>query len=446
MKLMLTLLVITIVGSVNAANIAIIDSGVDYKHDTIAPHMWINTQETEDRRDNDGNGFPDDIYGWNFAENNNQIIDYKYLGTFSDDCSKYFLVQAKVLLGQASDADKAWMKSKREDKDFIKELGKFGNFVHGTHVAGIASRDSNNKIMGIKLIPTEVKPFMKAFLSMKSESPTRWALLTVGLDTLAKKQVEHLTTIGQYVGSMKMDVANGSFGTGFSQAQMISNLAYKAVFLKDPTDEESKKAAALFLQSIVKYGQNFVAAAPNTLFVFAAGNDGLSNDDFGTSPANIKADNVITVAATFQNILIAPFSNYGTKMVEVAAPGMLIKSAVPGKDATLIVSGTSQAAPYVARVAGLVKDANPNLKPVEIKKILMGTVDKKAFLADKVMTGGSINSDRAVVAAQLSKTVAVSEAIARSLVQVSDASTGFRSARPVAPKAVSPVPMAKMFK
>jgi hypothetical protein len=67
-----------------------------------------------------------------------------------------------------------------------------------------------------------------------------------------------------------------------------------------------------------------VAKAPETLFVFAAGNDGMNNDLYGTSPANIKADNVITVGATYKNEFFAPFSNYGTKMVEVAAPGMLI--------------------------------------------------------------------------------------------------------------------------
>src|SRR5690606_13725332 len=119
-------------------------------------------------------------------------------------------------------------------------------------------------------------------------------------------------------------------------------------------------AAQMFIQALVKAGKKFVAAAPNTLFVFAAGNDGMSNDDYGTSPANIKEDNVITVGATYKNQFFAPFSNYGTKMVDIAAPGMLIHSAIPGND-YLQVSGTSQAAPYVANVAARIKDANPGL-------------------------------------------------------------------------------------
>lgn len=444
MKFLLMLLAMSTFTPVNAANIAIIDSGLDYKHSMIAPNLWVNANEVEDRRDNDGDGYPDNIYGWNFAEQNAKVIDYKYLGTFSQDCYTFFEIQARTLLGKATDADKAWMTEKRKDVKFISELGKFGNFVHGTHVAGIAARNSGNKVMGIKLIPTEVKPFFQAFLAMKSDAPDRWTLLEKALDALGKQQMNHLTEIGRFVAFHKMDVANGSFGTGFAQAKGITDRAFKLVFLREATKEESNKAANMFISAVVKYGQGFVGAAPSTLFVFAAGNDGTSNDLFGTSPANIKADNVITVAATYQNLLLAPFSNFGTKMVEVAAPGMLVDSAVPG-DKMLVVSGTSQAAPNVARLAGMIKDANPSLKPVDIKKILMGTVDKKAFLADKVTSGGMINVERAVVAAQMTKSVSVTEAIARSMTQVSDAS--FRTVAPAAPaKAVVPMAMTSMFK
>jgi len=252
-----------------------------------------------------------------------------------------------------------------------------------------------------------------------------------------------LTDIAKFAAFHKADVANGSFGTGFKQAKMISDNAFRLVFFKKPTEEESNRAARLFINSLIAEGQKFVAAAPDTLFVFAAGNDGMSNDEFGTSPANIKADNVITVGATYRNEFFAPFSNFGTKMVDIAAPGMLIDSAIPGND-YLKVSGTSQAAPFVANVAAKIKEANPKLKPVEIKKILMGTVDLKNFLTEKVTTGGIVNLERAVVAAQMSSTMSVKEAIDRSKVQVNDKPAGLKSHQNFG--TVVPMPLTPMFK
>lgn len=426
----------------NAATIAVIDSGLDYKHEMIVPNLWTNAGEVEDRRDNDGNGYQDDVHGWNFAEQNGNIIDYSYLGTFSPDCSKYFDIQGKMFLGQATESEIAWLKEKVKDANFIKEMGKFGNFVHGTHVAGISIRNTRNNVMGIKLIPTEVKPFLDGLARNKAYQADRWSLLEKAFDALAAEQMKMLTDIARFAAYHKADVANGSFGTGFNQAKMITDNAYRIIFFKKPSEEDSNRAAAMFIAAMVKHGQNFVAGAPNTLFVFAAGNDGMSNDQFGTSPANIKADNVITVGATYKNEFFAPFSNYGTKMVDIAAPGMLIHSAIPGNE-YLKVSGTSQASPFVANVAAQIKEANPRLKPVEIKKILMGTVDPKGFLTDKVATGGIVNSERAVVAAQMTNSMSVTEAISRAKSAVK-APVSLRTER-VYPFSVVPMPLTPVF-
>lgn len=53
--------------------IAQIDTGVDYNHEDLSGSIWINTAETADGIDNDGNGYIDDIYGWNFYHNTNQV-------------------------------------------------------------------------------------------------------------------------------------------------------------------------------------------------------------------------------------------------------------------------------------------------------------------------------------------------------------------------------------
>ena len=437
-------LLMAVMANANAARIAVIDSGLDYKHEMITPNLWTNAKEIEDRRDNDGNGYQDDVHGWNFAEQNGNIIDYKYLGTFSPDCKKYFDIQGKYFLGQATESEIAWLKEKVKEPAFISEMGKFGNFVHGTHVSGITIRDSRNEAMGIKLIPTEVKPFFEGLaLTAKSNTVDRWELLQKAFDALAAQQMTLLTDIARFADHHKADVANGSFGTGFKQAKMITDIAYRVIFFKKPEQADSDKAAKMFIQALINAGQKFVAAAPNTLFVFAAGNDGMSNDEYGTSPANIKADNVITVGATYKNEFFAPFSNFGTKMVDIAAPGMLIDSAIPGND-YLKVSGTSQASPYVANVAAKIKDANPKLTPSEIKKILLGTVDAKGFLKEKVSTSGIVNSERAVVAAEMSKSLDLTTSIKKANVQVRDAEVVNDGS--VLPNAVVPMPLYPMFK
>lgn len=443
MKLIAALAVLCAISGAEAAKIAVIDSGLDYKHEMITPNLWTNPLETFDRRDEDGNGYQDDVHGWNFAESNGQIIDYKYIGTFSANPRKYFDIQGKRFLNLATEAEIAWMKEIVATKEFQKEMAIFGNFVHGTHVAGITIRDSSNEAMGIKLLPTETKLMYNRLSSQANLKADKWELLNTAFTALAAEQMKLLSSIAKFAASHKADVANGSFGTGFNQAKMITNTAFKILFFRKPTEEESNKAAGMFIKAMVSEGQKFVGSAPAMLFVFAAGNDGMNNDIYGTSPANIKADNVITVGATYKNEFFAPFSNFGTKMVDVAAPGMLIDSAIPGNE-YLKVSGTSQASPYVANVAAKIKSANTRLSPLEIKKILMGTVDKKVFLADKVMAGGIVNLDRAVVAANMTNTMSVSEAITRSKSQIKDAPSAatFRADK----NAVIPMDMPLMFK
>ena len=83
-------------------------------------------------------------------------------------------------------------------------------------------------------------------------------------------------------------------------------------------------------------------ACVNTLFVVAAGNDGVSDDAAPHYPCNYGAGgdnlpNVICVAATDQNDQLAPFSNYG-RSVDLAAPGVDIESSWPAYDTLAVES------------------------------------------------------------------------------------------------------------
>ncbi|ODG94049.1 MULTISPECIES: S8 family serine peptidase [Bacillaceae] len=70
-------------------------------------------------------------------------------------------------------------------------------------------------------------------------------------------------------------------------------------------------------------------ANSNSLFVAAAGNDGMDNDEEGSYPASFESSNILSVAAVDNKGNLAPFSNYGAESVDVAAPGVDIMSSVP---------------------------------------------------------------------------------------------------------------------
>ena len=51
----------------NSIIVAVVDEGVKYSHPDLAGNIWTNPNETEDGKDSDGNGYVDDIHGYNFV-------------------------------------------------------------------------------------------------------------------------------------------------------------------------------------------------------------------------------------------------------------------------------------------------------------------------------------------------------------------------------------------
>ncbi len=87
--------------------VAVLDTGVDYKHEDLKRSMWKNPKEIPGNgKDDDGNGYVDDVYGWDFYNNDKSVCSYKENG-----------------------------RAKEQDND-----------NHGTHCAGIIAATANNGV------------------------------------------------------------------------------------------------------------------------------------------------------------------------------------------------------------------------------------------------------------------------------------------------------------
>ena len=154
------------------------------------------------------------------------------------------------------------------------------------------------------------------------------------------------------------------------------------------------------------------------LFVCAAGNyDGVSsemikdNDTYPSYPSSytfnkdydgdgkLDGDNIIAVAATNIKDMLWEDSHYGSQSVDLGAPGEDILSTTSDGHID-VASGTSFAAPYVSGVAALLKSKYPWLTTVELKEIILNSVDKVEALKGKCVSGGRLNAYKAIQYAQ----------------------------------------------
>ena len=408
---------ITLIPSVESSIVAVVDSGVDIKHIYLQGHIWINpVDNTKNQIDEDGNNLLDDINGWNFADENNQVMDYSFAILNCSDIQNFFKIQNKSYVSGITYEEREWMNGKLKDQDFVKQVMKYISYIHGTHVAGIAYGENDK----IKILPIRIRPTGSSnidFNSLAKSDNVQMFEFKEKLINVAKKSSLQMKKIANYVLEKNVDVANCSFGTDYEKMYLAITKLLQRVFGTFSNEREVHKFVQLYFETLLAYEQEAVIEAFNTLFVFAAGNVQSNNDQFLTSPANIKAPNALTVAATYGFADFANFSNYGEEMVDLAAPGVSIKSSIPD-NLFLNVSGTSQAAPYVSNIAANMKDENPKLMPAELKEILMGTVDFRDYLVGKVKSSGTVNKERAIQAARNTLEMPLMESIELAKYQV----------------------------
>lgn len=417
------------------AVVAVVDTGADIEHKALVNHIWQNTLEVQAKdagSDEDQNGLVDDLYGYNFVKMNNILINKEDFSLFDQDVQALFKMQyfyelytmghnlfTKELANQFN--------TLIQNKEVMAKGQLFGGFAHGTHVAGIIAQNNEKvKLIILKGLSGGTQSAIKAFNELVEENKESLEEAKEEVVTNLMDNAEFREYIqgfadqvsGQLIGTVtnaliysaqkEARVLNASLGSSIDN---IAPSIAQTFGQYGATQSDVIEISNMILRAAMKKIEvNLAEISPSTLLVIAAGNSAANNDVEEFSPANVNAANAITVAATFDRISLASFSNYGATKVHVAAPGVGIYSSVPGGD-YVYMNGTSQAAPFVTRVASKVVDANESLTPNQIKQLLMGTVDKKDFLKGKVVSEGIVNEERAVLAAELTNVTSLEDSI-----------------------------------
>jgi len=244
---------------------------------------------------------------------------------------------------------------KDEYKAAIEEIRLAGNYMHGTHVAGITL--AGNPFA--RLVTARIE---FGHTLVPDPCPSR---------EQAKRDADAMFAYVNFFRKHKVRVVNMSWG---GDAKSIEGELELCGVGKTPADRE-KLARELFDISRSSMTKAF-ASAPEILFVTAAGNENGDSTFNEAIPAAIVLPNLLTVGAVDLAGDEASFTSYGP-MVKVHANGYQVESYLPG-GARVAESGTSMASPQIAGLAAKILAVNPKLKPTQIVDIIVTTAEKTA--------------------------------------------------------------------
>ena len=404
-----TLFFLSAITSSFGATIAIIDTGFDLDHDFLKPKLSQSESEMEA------------FDGWNFHDNSHLKKSVIEDPSSFQEILLYRNLKAKGHREGLSMEEFDWYKKKSADKDFMDKVKRFKKHAHGTFVAGIALREGENinifpirglnlpnPVLAVEVSGTEGQVPLKG----KTKEEKFQSEIKNSLDRVTRK----FTKICRYLSLKNVEVVNASYG--ITHKNVISKFRdkYKEIVGVEIDDQKLETLVNNYFDELYRKGEKTIKRYPKILFVFSAGNSGLSNDLYHHYPSRIKLPNTITVAA-MNGEYLASFSNYGIKNVDIGAPGVAILSLVPkvyskgGAELYSPSSGTSMAAPYISNIAAQILNANPKLSPEEIRQIILGTGDEKPQLKNVLSSGSAVNNHKAVKAALLSKDMKLNDAI-----------------------------------
>jgi cell wall-associated protease len=469
--------------------VGVIDSGIDIEHEDLRNVIWTNPGEIAGNGiDDDGNGYIDDIHGWNFlGDIVGEQMEYvrimlRLAPKFEDkpesaistaDREEYALYQkAKAeYLKEKQEAlgtkvqyesmievirpahERVAQKLGKEDytRGDLKTLQDDISFGREVFLLDQMFEFDDNIPNIIKEIDGGVKYFSsrldyhfnvtRDFRATLGDDPYDITDVPIGNNQVSgpdpeKEDAKHGTHVSGIIAAQR----NNGIGLD-GVAQNVQIMALRAV----PDGDEYDKDIALAIRYAVDNGAKVIntsfgkmyspnpewvyeaikyASDNDVLIVNAAGNDGFDLDDEALTvfPNDQRAvdpglsNTFLTVGAlnyTYDENLIASFSNYGKTQVDVFAPGVQIWSSTPN-DEYEFQMGTSMAAPAVAGVAAMLRSYYPQLTAAQVKQIIMdsglpsnqmvilgGEEDNKRPFSEISTSGKMVNMYNAFIMAEM---------------------------------------------
>lgn len=454
--------------------VAVIDSGVDIYHEDLEGQIWVNEDEIPNNNiDDDGNGYVDDVHGWNFIGNKDgQNIHYEnleYVRIVRQNDNDYpDLAKAKQLFKVEL------AKRKREKENIHMFQQAFNNALttikKKTGVSVNSKQDlekirsRNLKVLNAKsfLMKRYAAGFTKESLQNIIRSNDEYLNYFLNLDFNARTMVgDNPNDItDRYYGNPDVKGPRSDHGTsvaGIIAAIRNNNLGINGIasnvkimaLRSTPRGDERDKDVALSIYYAVENGADIInmsfgkdfspqkkfiddavkyAEEKGVLIIHGAGNSGQNIDVKERFPSDryldrSEASNWLNVGASTYTLdakVVASFSNFGQKHVDLFAPGVNIIST----DSTNTYSmhdGTSLSAPVATGVAALLLSYYPELTPQELidilltssfkftkpKKVLMPSSNskksKKVKFSKLSKSGGIINAYNAFIEAEKRK-------------------------------------------
>lgn len=352
----------------NEIVIALIDTGIDYRHPDLRDRIWLNPGEASGH-DNNANGVDDGC---------EDAVDGDQNG-YLNDC------HGMNALVERTNADGSLNPLAGDPLD--------DTVGHGTNMAGVMSATSDNLdnsfyggVVGVTGLEPRIR--IATCKSGKMESDALpyvpGAIVPVAAETAIRQCLVYFHELKQ--AGVNIAVINAS--GGMSQYLNYQNIYFPIVNQKYWLDTPEMQAMASVLEN------------DDIVVVAAAGNNGWNVDQKTAErayyPAAFKNSNIIAVGAVNNQGELWSNSSYGRWTVDVMAPGESILSTSPGYPlvsqdfADFIVSdGTSQATAYVSGIVALVRAnaATAALDAKAIRRLLVSSGKPLAAATGKSVSG-----------------------------------------------------------
>ncbi|WP_422106625.1 S8 family peptidase [Winogradskyella sp.] len=418
--------------------VAVIDSGIDIDHEDLDDVIWTNKKEVPNNgKDDDKNGYVDDIHGWNFlGDTHDEQLEYVRMlanketsnpryaeaqklheeeyNKYSDRKTQYDQIAQvinnahetlKTTLGK-DDYTMAEVNKIESDDQNVKQAIQIANNV------GANDLSMAEAVKEIKNIQEQVNERLNYHLNIdfsgRKTSDDINDLSDTGYGNGNVKHVKKSEAHGTHVaGIIAAERNNGKGANGV--ANNVEIMALRVI----PNGDEYDKDVALAIRYAVdngakvingSFGKSFsphsawvrdaikYASDNDVVFVHAAGNDSNNVDvepNFPDDNVNFVeiSDTYIRVGSLTQKYgskMVSGFSNYGQKNVDIFAPGSAVYSTTPENEYDF-KNGTSMAAPGVAGIAALVRSQYPKLSAAQVKQVIL---DSGLPLTTKVVVAG----------------------------------------------------------